>query len=170
MMQLETRLECVGSSPRVLRVCQNGAREFAGRRPKLIGRLLGVVKRLVRSWEGLFIGPKLASTPEPKSNRIRKIRVRAIYPPSAIGRCLDSVVQTVHPPPGQFTRRKLLPVARILCFSATPDNLPASLDLLLANSLVPSWQTSNTLGKLLTHSWRVSKCIDSMHRLNLGQP
>ncbi|RZS18632.1 hypothetical protein BHM03_00050944 [Ensete ventricosum] len=58
---------------------------------------------------------------------------------------------------GQFTHhlvtyRKLLAAARILCFSTTFDNLPTSLSLLLANSLVPSWRTSDTLGKLPTHS------------------
>ncbi|RWV81456.1 hypothetical protein GW17_00057125 [Ensete ventricosum] len=51
MMRLGTRLECVGSSPRVSGVCQDGAREFAGRRPRPTGRLSGVVEWLVRSWE-----------------------------------------------------------------------------------------------------------------------
>ncbi|RWW55670.1 hypothetical protein BHE74_00037673 [Ensete ventricosum] len=53
MMRLGTRLECVGSSPRVSGVCQDGAREFAGRKPRPTGRLSGVVERLVRSWEGI---------------------------------------------------------------------------------------------------------------------
>ncbi|RRT46381.1 hypothetical protein B296_00033963 [Ensete ventricosum] len=39
--------------------------------------------------------------------------------------------------------------------SATLDNLSVSLGLLLANSLAPSKQAPDTLGKLLTHSWRV---------------
>ncbi|RWW81570.1 hypothetical protein BHE74_00010016 [Ensete ventricosum] len=39
---------CVGSSPRVLRVCQDGAREFTRRRPRLTGRLWGIVEKLVR--------------------------------------------------------------------------------------------------------------------------
>ncbi|RRT32170.1 hypothetical protein B296_00041764, partial [Ensete ventricosum] len=69
------------------------------------------------------------------------------------GRHPDSVVRAVHPSPGWFTHRKLLAAARILCFLATPDKLPASLGLLLANSLPPSWQAPDTLGELPTHSW-----------------
>ncbi|RWW39978.1 hypothetical protein BHE74_00054639 [Ensete ventricosum] len=41
MIQLGTRLECVVSLPRVLGACQDGTREFAGRRPRLTGRLSG---------------------------------------------------------------------------------------------------------------------------------
>ncbi|RRT65522.1 hypothetical protein B296_00027611 [Ensete ventricosum] len=52
-MWLETRLECVGSSPRVSGACQVGTREFAGRRSKLTGRLSGVAERLAGSGEGL---------------------------------------------------------------------------------------------------------------------
>ncbi|RWW87208.1 hypothetical protein BHE74_00003981 [Ensete ventricosum] len=47
MMWLGTRLECVGSSLRVSGACQDGAREFAGRRRRLVGRLSGVAERLV---------------------------------------------------------------------------------------------------------------------------
>ncbi|RRT59305.1 hypothetical protein B296_00043250 [Ensete ventricosum] len=47
-MQLRTRLECVGSSPRVSGACQDSAREFIGRRPRLTGRLSGVAKKLAR--------------------------------------------------------------------------------------------------------------------------
>ncbi|RWV80357.1 hypothetical protein GW17_00058389 [Ensete ventricosum] len=54
-------------------------------------------------------------------------------------------------------------------FSATPDNLPMSLGLLLANSLTPSWQTLDTFGELPMHSWRVPNRIDPMHGLDLGQ-
>ncbi|RZS00822.1 hypothetical protein BHM03_00030595 [Ensete ventricosum] len=54
-----------------------------------------------------------------------------------------------------FTHR--LPT--VYLFSATPDNLPVSLGLLLANSLVPSWQAPDTLGELATHSWRVPNRI-----------
>ncbi|RWW18648.1 hypothetical protein GW17_00017350 [Ensete ventricosum] len=43
-MWLGTRLECVGSSSRVSGACQDGAREFAGRRPRLTKRLSGVVE------------------------------------------------------------------------------------------------------------------------------
>ncbi|RWV92623.1 hypothetical protein GW17_00044980 [Ensete ventricosum] len=46
-MRLGTRLECIGSSPRVLEVCQDGAREFARRGSRLIGRLLGVAEKLI---------------------------------------------------------------------------------------------------------------------------
>ncbi|RWW41013.1 hypothetical protein BHE74_00053554 [Ensete ventricosum] len=52
-MRLGTCLECIGSLSRVSRACQNGAREFAERRPRLIGRLSGVAERLVESWKGL---------------------------------------------------------------------------------------------------------------------
>ncbi|RWV78704.1 hypothetical protein GW17_00060278 [Ensete ventricosum] len=54
-MQLGTHQECVGSSLRVSGVCQDGAREFAGRRPRLTGRLSGVAEKLVGSWEGLEV-------------------------------------------------------------------------------------------------------------------
>ncbi|RWV79995.1 hypothetical protein GW17_00058790 [Ensete ventricosum] len=49
LMRLGTRQECVRSSPRVSRACQDGAREFAKRRPRLVGRLLGVAEKLARS-------------------------------------------------------------------------------------------------------------------------
>ncbi|RWV94574.1 hypothetical protein GW17_00042876 [Ensete ventricosum] len=52
-MRLGTCQECIGSSPRVLGVYQDGVREFARRRPRLIGRLSGVAEKLARSWEGL---------------------------------------------------------------------------------------------------------------------
>ncbi|RWV89699.1 hypothetical protein GW17_00048137 [Ensete ventricosum] len=48
-MRLGTRQKCVRSSTRVSRVCQDGAREFTGRRLRLIGRLSGVAKRLTGS-------------------------------------------------------------------------------------------------------------------------
>ncbi|RRT59867.1 hypothetical protein B296_00019537 [Ensete ventricosum] len=50
-MQLGTRLECVGNSPRVSGACQDGAREFTERRSRLIGRLSEVAKMLAESWE-----------------------------------------------------------------------------------------------------------------------
>ncbi|RZR90884.1 hypothetical protein BHM03_00018897 [Ensete ventricosum] len=49
MMRLGTRLEYIGSSPRVSGVYQDGAREFAGRRPRLVERLSGVAKKLAGS-------------------------------------------------------------------------------------------------------------------------
>ncbi|RRT39871.1 hypothetical protein B296_00000662 [Ensete ventricosum] len=55
-MRLGTRQECVGSSPRVSGVCQDGAREFTGRRPRLVGRLSGVAERLAESWEDDVVG------------------------------------------------------------------------------------------------------------------
>ncbi|RZS27234.1 hypothetical protein BHM03_00060674 [Ensete ventricosum] len=73
-MRLGTRLECVRSLPRVLGACQNGGKEFAGRRLRLARRLSGVVEKLVRSWEVAttpFIGlvgqgfPLLRSAIEP---------------------------------------------------------------------------------------------------------
>ncbi|RZS14872.1 hypothetical protein BHM03_00046654 [Ensete ventricosum] len=45
-MRLGTRQECIGSSSRVLEVCQDGSREFARRRPRLAGRLSGVAESL----------------------------------------------------------------------------------------------------------------------------
>ncbi|RZS20033.1 hypothetical protein BHM03_00052509 [Ensete ventricosum] len=42
------RQECVGSLPRVSGVCQDGASEFAGGRPRLVGRLLRIAERLAR--------------------------------------------------------------------------------------------------------------------------
>ncbi|RWV89435.1 hypothetical protein BHE74_00012423 [Ensete ventricosum] len=48
-MRLGTRQECVGSSPRVSGVYQDGAREFARRRPRLVGRLSRVAEKLARS-------------------------------------------------------------------------------------------------------------------------
>ncbi|RZR75871.1 hypothetical protein BHM03_00000453 [Ensete ventricosum] len=51
-MRLETRLECIGSIPRVLGACQDGTKEFTGRRSRLIGRLLGIAEKFIGSWEG----------------------------------------------------------------------------------------------------------------------
>ncbi|RZS22203.1 hypothetical protein BHM03_00054941 [Ensete ventricosum] len=52
--------DVVGNSPRVCwelvkvsGACQDGAREFAKRRPRLAIRLSGVVKNLIGSWEGI---------------------------------------------------------------------------------------------------------------------
>ncbi|RWW11030.1 hypothetical protein GW17_00025389 [Ensete ventricosum] len=54
-MRLGTRQECIGSSLRVSGVCQDGAREFARRRPRLVRRLLRVVKKLTGSYDGLVM-------------------------------------------------------------------------------------------------------------------
>ncbi|RRT72421.1 hypothetical protein B296_00026716 [Ensete ventricosum] len=59
-MGLGTHLQCIGSSPRVLGACQDGAREFARRRPRLTRRLLGEAEKYAGSWEGL--SPKPAAT------------------------------------------------------------------------------------------------------------
>ncbi|RRT31995.1 hypothetical protein B296_00057367 [Ensete ventricosum] len=48
-MRLGTRLECVRSSSRVSGTYQDGVREFARRRPRLVGRLSGVAERLAES-------------------------------------------------------------------------------------------------------------------------
>ncbi|RWV77469.1 hypothetical protein GW17_00061695 [Ensete ventricosum] len=63
-MRLGTRLECVGSLPRELGACQNGGKEFAGRRLRLARRLSGVVEKLVRSWEGLTMMVKMSYRPD----------------------------------------------------------------------------------------------------------
>ncbi|RWW81685.1 hypothetical protein BHE74_00009890 [Ensete ventricosum] len=55
-MWLGTYQECVGSSPRVLGACQDGAMEFAGRRPRLAGRLSGVAEGLLRVGKVLNLG------------------------------------------------------------------------------------------------------------------
>ncbi|RWW10908.1 hypothetical protein BHE74_00046159 [Ensete ventricosum] len=55
-MQLGTRLECVGSLPRVSGACQDSAREFAERRPRLARRLSGDfaegIKKITRNTLG----------------------------------------------------------------------------------------------------------------------
>ncbi|RRT31433.1 hypothetical protein B296_00055403 [Ensete ventricosum] len=43
--------------PRVLRVYQDNTREFVRRRPRLIGRLSGVVEKLVESWDAMELQP-----------------------------------------------------------------------------------------------------------------
>ncbi|RWW58661.1 hypothetical protein BHE74_00034446 [Ensete ventricosum] len=56
-MRLKTRLECVGSSPRVSGVYQDSVREFTGRLP-------GVAEGLAESWEAHWefarISPKVS--------------------------------------------------------------------------------------------------------------
>ncbi|RRT46480.1 hypothetical protein B296_00032961 [Ensete ventricosum] len=47
-MRLETRLECIGSSQTISVVCQDGAREFVGRRSRLVGRLSGGSRKACR--------------------------------------------------------------------------------------------------------------------------
>ncbi|RRT69500.1 hypothetical protein B296_00012449 [Ensete ventricosum] len=51
-MRLGTRQECIGSLPRVSGVCQDGAREFARRRPRLAERLSRVAEKVVKSSDG----------------------------------------------------------------------------------------------------------------------
>ncbi|RZR89974.1 hypothetical protein BHM03_00017792 [Ensete ventricosum] len=63
-MRLGTHLELVGSLPRVSGACQDGAREFAGRRPRLAGRLSGVAEKLAGSWEGLTTTEKRSYRPD----------------------------------------------------------------------------------------------------------
>ncbi|RRT64967.1 hypothetical protein B296_00021408 [Ensete ventricosum] len=46
-MRLGTRQECVKSLSRVSGACQDDAREFASRRPRLAGRLLRVAEKLI---------------------------------------------------------------------------------------------------------------------------
>ncbi|RZS03483.1 hypothetical protein BHM03_00033668, partial [Ensete ventricosum] len=48
-IRLGTHLEYIGSSSRASGVCQDGTREFAGRRPILVGRFSGVAEKLSRS-------------------------------------------------------------------------------------------------------------------------
>ncbi|RRT60002.1 hypothetical protein B296_00004019 [Ensete ventricosum] len=61
-MRLGTRQECVGSSSWVSGVCQDSAREFARRRPRLAERLSGVVEKIAGNngpRSSLGIGPSL---------------------------------------------------------------------------------------------------------------
>ncbi|RWV79934.1 hypothetical protein GW17_00058867 [Ensete ventricosum] len=51
-IRLGTRLECVRSLPRVSGACQDGPREFTGRRPRLVRRLSGVAEKLVGMSDG----------------------------------------------------------------------------------------------------------------------
>ncbi|RWW01850.1 hypothetical protein GW17_00035100 [Ensete ventricosum] len=68
-MRLRTHQECVGSSPRVSGVYQDGAREFAKRRSRLTRRLSGVAEKLVESrdvqtkrWD--LVGSSLRDSPK----------------------------------------------------------------------------------------------------------
>ncbi|RRT35993.1 hypothetical protein B296_00029239 [Ensete ventricosum] len=63
-MQLGTRQECIGSLPRVSGVYQDGAREFARRRPRLAGRLSGVAEKLAGN-----DGPRSNMSIEPRFGR-----------------------------------------------------------------------------------------------------
>ncbi|RWV81428.1 hypothetical protein GW17_00057155 [Ensete ventricosum] len=58
---------------------------------------------------------------------------RAVYPPSAVGRRPDSVVQAVYPPHGRFTRRKLLPATQILWYKRSNRRSPAVYPNLVAS-------------------------------------
>ncbi|RWW06238.1 hypothetical protein GW17_00030448 [Ensete ventricosum] len=53
------------------------------------------------------------STTQPKSNRIWKIRVRAVYPPSAAGRCSGGSlpIESCCPPPGFYETLTLALIA-----------------------------------------------------------
>ncbi|RZS25163.1 hypothetical protein BHM03_00058320 [Ensete ventricosum] len=56
-MRLGTRQECVGSSSRVSKVCQDSAREFARRRTRLDRRLSGVAEKLIgNDWPRSSLG------------------------------------------------------------------------------------------------------------------
>ncbi|RWW71574.1 hypothetical protein BHE74_00020674 [Ensete ventricosum] len=56
-MRLETHLECVGSWLKVSGVCQDGAKEFAGRRPRLTGKLSRIAEMLAGSWKEARLPP-----------------------------------------------------------------------------------------------------------------
>ncbi|RWV91485.1 hypothetical protein GW17_00046227 [Ensete ventricosum] len=68
-MQLGARLECVRSSSRVSEACQDGTMEFAGRRPRLTGRLSRVAEKLAGSWEGIGSGLNYAVGPRQEFTR-----------------------------------------------------------------------------------------------------
>ncbi|RZR85891.1 hypothetical protein BHM03_00012961 [Ensete ventricosum] len=110
MMQLGTHLECIRSSPRVSRACQDGAMEFAGRRPRLIEKLSGIAEKLVGSWEGFQldllvmiiivvsivegIRKLVGNTPGDFQKKIGRFIVRMSEATGLAGRRLD------HPYPG----------------------------------------------------------------------
>ncbi|RWW64630.1 hypothetical protein BHE74_00028120 [Ensete ventricosum] len=68
-MRLGTRQECIESLLRVSGTCQDGTREFAGRRSSLAGRLSGVAERLVGSWGGVGFSAELQGEGEENSRR-----------------------------------------------------------------------------------------------------
>ncbi|RZR92776.1 hypothetical protein BHM03_00021118 [Ensete ventricosum] len=74
-MWLETRLECVESSPRVSRACQDSAREFTERIPRLVGRLSWVAERLAGNdgpRSSLGIGPGSDDAVRPRREFARR--------------------------------------------------------------------------------------------------
>ncbi|RRT55414.1 hypothetical protein B296_00019779 [Ensete ventricosum] len=73
-MRLGTRLECVRSSLRALGAYLDGAREFNGRRPRLIGRLSGVAEMLVGSWEANKAIAKLEEVQCGEAEALKKVK------------------------------------------------------------------------------------------------
>ncbi|RRT48855.1 hypothetical protein B296_00018542 [Ensete ventricosum] len=75
-MWLGTHQECVGSSPKVSGVYQDGAREFARRRPRLVGRLSRVAEKFAGNngpRSSLDIGPGLDDTVGPRWEFAKRI-------------------------------------------------------------------------------------------------
>ncbi|RWV84796.1 hypothetical protein BHE74_00029839 [Ensete ventricosum] len=70
-MRLRTRLECIGSLSRVSGACQDGAREFIGRRPRLTGRSSGVAERLAGS-----VGKITRNTPGDRQRKTVRLTAR----------------------------------------------------------------------------------------------
>ncbi|RRT32256.1 hypothetical protein B296_00057883 [Ensete ventricosum] len=67
----------------------------------------------------------------------------AVYPPSAVSRRRDSVVQSVYPPHGRFTCRKLLPATQILCnLVASPPVFFLAISLRVPSELPDSFGES----------------------------
>ncbi|RWW81281.1 hypothetical protein BHE74_00010358 [Ensete ventricosum] len=81
------RVDAIGNSPevrqkltRVSGVCQDDARVFAKRRPKLTERLSGIAEKLTESWDKSSLGTR-------REIAGKKIRGLAIILPEVIGLC-----------------------------------------------------------------------------------
>ncbi|RWW63225.1 hypothetical protein BHE74_00029611 [Ensete ventricosum] len=93
-MRLGTRQECVGRSLRVSGVCQDDAREFARRRSRLVGRLSGVVEKLV--WR---IGKFAGNTPGDYRKKTGRLATRMLEATGLAGiNCPYPGVQAIEPP------------------------------------------------------------------------
>ncbi|RWW47442.1 hypothetical protein BHE74_00046572 [Ensete ventricosum] len=79
-MWFGTRLECIGSLPRVSGACQDGTREFVGRRPRLAGRLSRVAEKVtgIRKDFAESIGKIARSTPGDHQRKTVRLTVENV--------------------------------------------------------------------------------------------
>ncbi|RZS00994.1 hypothetical protein BHM03_00030793 [Ensete ventricosum] len=75
-MRLGTRQECIGSSPRVSGVCQDGAREFARRRLRLTRRLSGLAEKLIGRDSPKGSGKLVGNTLGDRQKKIERLIAR----------------------------------------------------------------------------------------------